>query len=128
MENICHHLSEILKAYMECMFSHISGKNSGFMKKAIAFLVKNYPSPITLQDAAEEVHLNPSYFSSLFRRTTGLPFRSYLNKVRIEEAKRLLSSTDYPLLDIAIAVGFEDPSYFTKVFKKYTGVPPSQFR
>ena len=128
MENICHHLSEILKAYMECMFSHISGKNSGLMKKAIAFLVKNYPSPITLQDAAEEVHLNPSYFSSLFRRTTGLPFRSYLNKVRIEEAKRLLSSTDYPLLDIAIAVGFEDPSYFTKVFKKYTGVPPSQFR
>ena len=128
MENICHHLSEILKAYMECMFSHISGKNSGLMKKAIAFLVKNYPSPITLQDAAEEVHLNPSYFSSLFHRTTGLSFRSYLNKVRIEEAKRLLSSTDYPLLDIAIAVGFEDPSYFTKVFKKYTGVPPSQFR
>ena len=48
--------------------------------------------------------------------------------VRVEESKRLLSNTDYSLIDIAVATGFEDQSYFTKVFKKYTGLTPKQFR
>lgn len=48
--------------------------------------------------------------------------------IRIEESKRLLSNTDYSIIDIAIAVGFEDPRYFSKVFKKYIGLTPKQFR
>ena len=47
--------------------------------------------------------------------------------VRIEESKRLLTNTDYTIVDIAIAVGFEDQSYFSKVFKKYTGLRRSNF-
>ena len=48
--------------------------------------------------------------------------------VRIEESKRLLLNTDYALIDIAIATGFEDQSYFSKVFKKFTGFTPSSYR
>ena len=47
---------------------------------------------------------------------------------RIEESKRLLTTSNYSIVDIAIAVGFEDQSYFSKVFKKYTGITPKQFR
>ena len=68
------------------------------------------------------------YLSMLFKHVTGLTFRDYLNKVRVEDAKRLLISTDYQIMEIAVACGFNDQSYFTKVFKKYTGLSPRNFR
>lgn len=74
------------------------------------------------------MHLHPSYFSTVFKNATGLSFKEYLNKVRIEESKILLQNTDFSIIDIAVAVGFEDQSYFSKVFKKYTGTTPKQFR
>ena len=85
-------------------------------------------NPLTLEEVAAHVHLHPSYFSTLFKSSTGSSFKEYLNMVRIEESKRLLSNTDYSIIDIAVAVGFEDQSYFSKVFKKYTGLTPKQFR
>ena len=48
--------------------------------------------------------------------------------VRVEESKRLLSNTEYSIIDIAVACGFDDQSYFSKVFKKYTGMSPKQYR
>ena len=64
----------------------------------------------------------------LFRQVTGMTFKEYLNRVRVEEAERLLTNTDYPIIDIAVACGYRDQSYFTTVFKKYTGLTPRQYR
>ena len=89
---------------------------------------QHFDSPITLQETAGYVDLNPSYFSTLFKQSCGLSFKEYLNYIRIEESKKLLTSTDRSILDIAIDIGFEDQSYFTKVFKKYTGLTPKQYR
>ena len=74
------------------------------------------------------MYLNPAYFSTLFRQSCGSTFKEYLNIVRIEESKRLLANTDYSIIDIAVAVGFDNQSYFSKVFKKYTGLTPKQYR
>ena len=98
------------------------------MKKAIAYISKNYSKNLTLEEVANDVHLNPAYFSTVFKQSCGSSFKEYLNMVRIEESKRLLANTDYSVIDIAIAVGFEDQSYFSKVFKKYTGLTPKQYR
>ena len=98
------------------------------MKKALSYISRNFASPITLEDVAKQVHLNPAYFSSIFKQSIGSSFKEYLNMVRIEESKRLLANTDYSVIDIAIATGFEDQSYFSKVFKKYTGLTPKQYR
>lgn len=105
-----------------------SPKNMEIMKNAIHFITENYAYRITLSDVASETHLNPAYFSSLFKKSTGISFKEYLNLVRIEESKRLLITTEFSIIDIAIGIGFEDQSYFSKVFKKYTGVTPKQFR
>jgi YesN/AraC family two-component response regulator len=110
------------------MFDYIPTKSGELTKKAIRYISKNYASNITLNDVAEQVHLNPAYFSSLFKQSTGSSFKEYLNMVRIEESKRLLSNTDYSIMDISQAVGFEDQSYFTKIFKKYTGLTPREYR
>lgn len=102
--------------------------DSKLMKKATQFIRANLSEKILLSDLAKELGFSVPYLSKRFKQMTGQTFRDYLNVQRVEEAKRLLSETDFPLIDIAIACGFADQSYFTKIFKKYTGLPPHQFR
>ena len=128
LDNLCYSLQETLEAFMENMFDYIPGKNHDLIKKAISYISKNFSGNLTLEEVADQVHLNPAYFSSIFKQSTGSSFKEYLNMVRIEESKRLLANTDYTIIDIAIASGFEDQSYFSRVFKKYTGLTPRQYR
>ncbi|MCR5627593.1 MAG: PocR ligand-binding domain-containing protein [Lachnospiraceae bacterium] len=128
MDNLCLKIQEIVVTFDEAMFHQIPGKNGEIIRHAFSYISDNYSKRLTLEEVAEVVHLNPSYFSTLFKKSSGSSFREYLNMVRIEASKHLLESTSYSLIDIAIAVGFEDQSYFTKVFKKYTGLTPKQYR
>ena len=105
-----------------------SGQKAEQLKPALEFIETHYGQNITLDEVASHVHLNPAYFSTLFKQSTGSSFKEYLNMVRIEESKRLLTNTDYSIIDIALAAGFDDQSYFSKVFKKYTGLTPRQYR
>ena len=57
-----------------------------------------------------------------------MSFTRFLNYVRVEKSKRLLTMTEMRLAEIAGSCGFEDQSYFTKVFKNVTGETPQQFR
>jgi len=77
---------------------------------------------------AEEAGLSASHFSTLFTKHVGKHFRDYLPYVRVEASKRLLQSTDFPLSQIATAVGFADQSSFCKVFKQEVGISPSKYR
>lgn len=128
LDDLCYKLQETLEAFTSNMFHSIPGKNHEMIKNAIHYISKNFSENITLEDTASHVHLNPAYFSTIFKQSTGSSFKEYLNMVRIEESKRLLSNTDYSIIDIAVASGFEDQSYFSKVFKKYTGITPKQYR
>lgn len=128
LDELCYSLQKTLDAFTENMFEYIPNKNHEITKKAIFYISKHFSEPLTLDEVAEHVHLNPAYFSTLFKQSTGSSFKEYLNMVRIEESKRLLANTDYSIIDIAIAVGFEDQSYFARVFKKYTCLTPRQYR
>lgn len=55
-------------------------------------------------------------------------FIEYLTKVRINEAKKLLSTTDLSIKEVSSQVGYQDSSYFGRVFKNVEGVPPSKFK
>ncbi|MCK5735095.1 MAG: helix-turn-helix transcriptional regulator, partial [Spirochaetaceae bacterium] len=70
----------------------------------------------------------PTYFSRLFKEEAGQSFKIYLNNLRIDEAKNLLSETTLPLIEIASRVGFEDQSYFSRVFRNVVGISPGRFR
>lgn len=128
MDDLCYKLQEAIDVFNDCMFEAIPSANNELVKKAIRYISRNYARSVTLESVAEHVHLNPSYFSTMFRQSTGSSFKEYLNMVRVEESKRLLANTDYSLIDIAVATGFQDQSYFSKVFKKYTGITPGQYR
>lgn len=127
-EDLCLKLQKTVEFFIESMFVQSTPKNTEVMKNAIQYITQNYNRPLTLEETAGHVHLNPSYFSTIFKQSCGSSFKEYLNYIRIEESKHLLTETNYSIIDIAVAVGFEDQSYFTKVFKKFTGLTPKCFR
>ncbi|MDB8791025.1 helix-turn-helix transcriptional regulator [Romboutsia sp. 1001216sp1] len=73
-------------------------------------------------------NLSQCYFSKLFKKETGLNFINYLNSKKISKAKELLVSTDEPINNIAINLGFEDCGYFIRVFKKSENITPKKYR
>lgn len=128
LDDLCYKLQETIDVFTDCMFNYIPSKGNEIIKKAIRYISQNFSRSLTLDEVADHVHLNSAYFSTLFKQSTGSSFKEYLNMVRIEESKRLLANTDYSIIDISLATGFEDQSYFSKVFKKYTGLTPKQYR
>jgi transcriptional regulator GlxA family with amidase domain len=63
-----------------------------------------------------------------FKQATGLALIDYVQNLRIEEAKRLLESSDQAVDEIGFAIGYEDPSFFRRLFKRRTGVAPARYR
>jgi len=92
------------------------------------FIERAFSQPLTLKEIAQHFFLSPYHFSRMFKEMSGLPPIAYLNKVRMEKAKRLLLDTDEPVKAIAAKVGFSDPHYFSRSFLKYEGLTPSEFR
>lgn len=83
---------------------------------------------ISVEQLSELTALNPNYLSSMFKAITGFSVLDFINKEKIEEARKLLITTDRSLTDISNLLLFCDQSHFTKTFKKYTGVTPKIFR
>lgn len=127
IDELCYLLQDVVESFMDAMFSD-KDKGNPHIRQALRHIAANYARPLTLASVAEEVGLSPGYFSSLFHDIVGVSFREHLCRVRIEESKRLLLSSDYSLTDIAAAMGFTDQSYYCKVFKRVVGLPPGQYR
>jgi two-component system response regulator YesN len=77
---------------------------------------------------AEKFNITPSYFSRLFHRSVGVPFKEYLTAVRLEYAKQLLAENVLPIIDVGYECGFNTPSQFYRAFKKESGMTPSEYR
>ena len=87
-----------------------------------------YARRLTLAELADLVHLHPAYFSTLFKRTTGLSPHDYLARYRLQHVRELLLSTDRSLSEIAAATGYRDPFYLSRVFRRVQGISPSEYR
>lgn len=86
---------------------------------------------ITLDKLAESLKILPRDLSSLINRHFGINFYEFINRYRIEEAKRMLTSEEYKtttITDIYLKVGFNSKSVFYTFFKKLEGMTPSQCR
>ena len=83
---------------------------------------------LSLGSVAETFHMNDSYLSRTFTKELGFSFSKYLNRLRMERAITLLSTTDLKAYQIAEAVGIPDAYYFSNCFKKYTGKSVRDYR
>ena len=127
MEELCYLLKEMAESFMEKAFSE-TGTANRYVKAAIAYVSEHYHERLTMSQTAQAAGLSGGHFSRLFKKCMGITFREHLCRVRVEESKRLLRTTNDTLGQIAVAVGFPDQSYYCKVFKRITGVSPGQFR
>lgn len=100
----------------------------GALSDALQYIHSHYAEPITLDRLAALEHISKSYLSRLFKRQTGQTVISYINSLRVETAKRLLTATRANVDEIAGQVGFESPKYFYRVFRALTGSTPREFR
>jgi two-component system response regulator YesN len=83
---------------------------------------------LSLESISEQVNLNSSYFSALFKKNCSIGFGEYLQDLRIQNAKKLLTESNLPIAEISHKVGYRDPKHFAKVFKKTCKIKPIEFR
>ena len=102
--------------------------NSQIVASALQFISKNFKEKISLKDIEANLHVNSSYFSTLFKNEMGITFTDYLNSLKIDYACTLLINSNMSIIDISLSAGFDDQSYFTKVFRKAKGITPKQYR
>lgn len=83
---------------------------------------------LSLKRFANDLFLNTSYLSTLFKKEIGMTLTDYVNTNRIAHAQRLLKSTTLSIQDIAIQSGIPDIHYFTRLFRRETGMSPREWR
>jgi len=112
----------------ERIFSFHGVRHFSAIKKAERYIWENYTKKIGLREIACAAGLSASYFSSIFKDEMGENLSNYLNRLRVEKAAAMLTSTNIPISKIAEACGFEDQSWFSKIFKNNTGFTPGKYR
>ena len=98
------------------------------LKEAVQFIHTHYDRPLNMAIVSNHVSLNYSYFSEAFKAYTGESFVIYLKKVRIAQAKLLLTESSCRLNEISQQVGFESSRHFSKVFRELEGITPQEYR
>lgn len=99
-----------------------------YFEHALQYIQLNYNKNIHIQDIAGYIGITRSYLHYLFNKKERLSPQKYLLNYRMNMAKKLLSTTDMLIKDVALNVGYEDSLAFSKVFRNHTGLSPSVYR
>lgn len=102
--------------------------NIDYIEISKAYIDKYYMQNLNIDKMAEIIGYSNSYFSRLFKKTEGVGFSIYLQKVRIEKSKELILNKDKSLYDISEEVGFDNYSYYSKIFKDIEGISPREYK
>lgn len=95
------------------------------IQKVLKDLEDNYSSDISLEDISSSINLSTYYFSRLFKKYTGTNFKDYINRIRIDNAEKMIKSTSKSITDISFECGFNSVRTFNRNFKKIKGYTPS---
>lgn len=97
------------------------------LQPAVDYIKQHYHEKVSASAAAQCCGLTRFEFSRRFRATFGTTFRDYLMRVRIMEARRMLTEGSSSVTDVAYSVGFNDGSHFAHLFRRHTGLLPSDY-
>lgn len=108
--------------------SKLENNEKDKFKVIIEFIHKNYKNDIGIRDIADHVKISYSHIRKIFKDETGENIVDYINVMRVNEAKKLLVSTDMNIKDIALGLGYNNDQSFTRAFKKFEGITPGEYR
>jgi AraC-like DNA-binding protein len=89
---------------------------------------EHHAEQISRQELARHVAMDDDYLTFCFRKEVGVTPVAYLNRYRINQAKRLLTETDKSITEVSVEVGFSDSGYFSRVFRREVGLSPEAYR
>lgn len=112
------------------MWMHSVGYSSGenVLDEVLYYIQHNYRSNLKLEAIAPLFGYSSSYLGKIFNKKLGVSFNTYVDNVRVEEAKKLLIQDNLKVYEVAEQVGYSNVDYFHKKFKKITGTSPAEYR
>ena len=116
MEELFHLLSRTVCRSFDTAVEAKRAEDNRPMRLAKKYIQENYSKPLTLEEVSAKAGFAPGYFSTLFKKETGTAFLEYVQSVRMESAKKLLTTTTDSMYVICEKVGYSDVKYFTKCF------------
>lgn len=131
--------TQMIRCYLECLLIMLMRKKSVQVPSVKAqndaeltihikrILNKNLYSNITLDELSRELFFSKTYLGEKFKADTGQSIIAYYNNLKIDEAKRLISTGQYSLTQISGKLGFGSAQYFTRLFKKIVHATPSEW-
>lgn len=124
--------ADYMKYWLEYIADNIQSMHNNDQNQLIQQIYKylndNFSQPIGLTNVSEHVNRNPSYISRFIKQATGRKFSEILAELRLEEAKKLLRSSNLKITQIAEQVGYPNLQYFTRVFTGQMNMTPAEYR
>ncbi|NSW91448.1 MAG: helix-turn-helix domain-containing protein [Firmicutes bacterium] len=122
----------IIKRIVEDIFEYQEQKNanrnSDKIEQVKTYIEKNIFSDLSLDIVADMIAVTPQYLCKLFKEHTGINYKNYLTRIKMEKAAELIKSTNKPINEIAEKLGYNNPSYFIQKFREIHGQTPGDFR
>lgn len=106
----------------------VSRSREQLVDRVLERIDADYAGPLGVRELADSVHLSPDYLGRVFKEVTGQTVTARIQAVRIQNACRLLATTQRTVADISAACGFGDPKNFYSAFKKQMGLSPGDYR
>ena len=121
-----------IKEFFSNVFDVANSKNKRQYNSIVNYVIenieKNYMNEIELNGMAQKLFLSANYLSTLFKKETGISFKSYLTNCRLNKAKKLLLNPQYKIYQIANMVGYENEEYLCRLFKSNFGITCKEYR
>lgn len=125
-------MPQVKEQFLRDFYGHNARKNNALIDSILKCINENiHNEQLTLSWIAKEiVYMNEDYLGKLFKKKMNENFCHYVNRVRMEKAKRMMEEIkDCKICEVAEQVGFgSNPQYFAQIFKKYTGYAPTEYK
>ena len=118
IEQLENWIINIVSGMNELMLKDSVPKKKDVITEAKEYIRQHYNQNITLNDISKKFFINPSYFSQLFKKKTGMTYQTYMINYRIDRAKKLLTETDLRIYEVCKLIGYSDVNHFNQVFDR----------
>ena len=126
--NIISYIRQIFQEMLVAIQAKSSQSDNATLEVMRNYIYENYSTDMTLNDMANTLGISAKYCSNLFKKLSNDTFKNFLNRYRIEQAKKILEDNpDMKISELSERVGFNSSNTFIRVFSKYTGMTPGTY-
>ncbi len=118
----------IIREIFQAIEESDSEQNNFLVNKGLRYIKEGVYEDVSLVTIAERLQIHPNYLSKIFKQVTDESFTEHVIRFKMNEAKKLLKTTNAKVYEISDKLGYKDVAHFTKLFKKHFGISPTEYR